>query len=172
MKRKDVKLYNLIFPIWLLWLVPITWLVIMPANFLIDFLVTFCAMKYLKIPQTWQKAKSVIFKVWILGFAADFIGTVLMFLSNLIDFNYETAFGKWWYQNITNAVAYYPFESIYSILWVTASVVLSACFIYLFNYKISFKKLEMPKTEKKKVALALAVFTAPYLFFLPTSWFF
>jgi len=36
MKKNQVKIYNLIFPIWLLWLIPATWIVVLPANFLID----------------------------------------------------------------------------------------------------------------------------------------
>lgn len=172
MKKKNVTLYNMIFPIWLLWLIPVTWLVVLPANFLIDLVVTLLAMKFLRVPQAWQKTKAVIFKVWVFGFAADFIGTVMMFLSGVPDFNYETELGKWWYTNISNAVSYYPFQSVYSVLWIAASVLLAAFFIYLFNYHISFKKLELTKKEKRKAAFALAVFTAPYLFFLPTSLFF
>ena len=33
MNKNSIKLYNVIFPIWLLWLIPITWLVVLPANF-------------------------------------------------------------------------------------------------------------------------------------------
>ena len=112
MKKNSIKLYNLIFPIWLLWLIPITWLVVLPSNFLIDLLVVVLTMKYLKIPDIKLNAKSIIFKVWIFGFIADFIGTASMFMVNIIDFNYETPLGKWWYYNITNAVSYNPFESL------------------------------------------------------------
>lgn len=172
MKKKNVTLYNLIFPIWMLWLIPVTWLVVLPANFVIDLLVTLAAMKCLKVEQPWQKTKSVVVKVWLFGFASDFIGTALMFLSNLIDFGYETALGKWWYQNITNAVAYDPFESVYAFLWVAVSVLLAGVCIYFFNQKFSFRNIELLPEQKRKIALVLAVVTAPYLFFLPTAWFF
>ena len=33
MKGKKIKLYNMAFPIWLLWLIPITWFIILPVNF-------------------------------------------------------------------------------------------------------------------------------------------
>ena len=62
----------------------------MPANFLIDLLVVVLTMKYLKIQDIKENAKSVILKVWIFGFIADFICTALMFMANVIDFNYET----------------------------------------------------------------------------------
>ena len=172
MKKNSIKLYNLIFPIWVLWLIPITWLVVLPVNFLIDSLVVVLTMKYLKVQDIKMNAKSVIFKVWIFGFIADFIGTVSMFMANVIDFNYETQLGKWWYNNISNAVSYNPFESIYSVLWVTVCVIITSIFIYLFNYKFCLKKSNLYNEQKKKLALSLAIFTAPYLFYIPTAWFF
>ncbi|RPF48870.1 hypothetical protein EDD70_1703 [Hydrogenoanaerobacterium saccharovorans] len=172
MKKNNIKLYNLIFPIWLLWLFPITWLVVLPANFLIDLMVVAVTLKYLKIQEIRQNMKAVIFSVWMFGFAADFIGTAAMLLSNIISFNYETQLGKWWYTNITNAVSYNPFESIYAVLWVSGCVILTAFLIYLFNYKYCLNKTNLDNTQKKKLALSLAVFTAPYLFYIPTVWFF
>lgn len=170
--RKKVKLYNIIFPIWLLWLVPTTWIIVLPANFLIDLTVIILTLKYLKIHDIKQKVKPVIVKTWLYGFVADFIGTVFMSLSTFIDFDITTPFGKWWFENITNPVAYSPFSSPYAILWTAVCVLIAAVFIYRFNYKICFKKLDAEDSQKKKLALSLAVFTAPYLFFLPTSWFF
>ncbi|OYP47011.1 hypothetical protein CG709_03480, partial [Lachnotalea glycerini] len=140
MKENHVKLYNLIFPIWILWLIPTTWVVVLPLNFIIDMTVVMLTMKHLKIQNMKKNVKSVILKVWIFGFIADFIGTLLMFSAILIDFNYETPFGKWWYDNISSAVSYDPFKSIFALLWVTISIVITAFFIYLFNYKICFKK--------------------------------
>jgi hypothetical protein len=165
MNKKSVKLYNLIFPIWLLWLIPITWIVVLPANFLMDLAVVVLTMKYLQVQDIKQNARSVILKVYIFGFFSDFIGTVLMFTSNIIDFNYETELGKWWYKNISNAVSYNPFESVYAVLWVTVCVIITAIFIYLFNYRYCLKKSNLNDDQKKKLALSLAIFTAPYLFF-------
>lgn len=172
MKNKNNKLYNVIFPIWFLMLIPVTWIVVLPANFLIDLLVVFLTMKYLKVQDIKSNIKSVIFKVWIFGFIADFIGTIGMFLSNLIDFDIQTKLGRWWYDNISNPVCYNPFNSIYSFLWVTVCVIITSLFIYLFNYKICLKKSNLHNMQKKKIALSLAIFTAPYLFYLPTKLFF
>lgn len=172
MKSNDMKLYNLIFPIWLLWLVPMTWVVVLPANFCIDLVGVVLTMRYLKVKDIKQNTKRVILRVWLCGFVADFIGTAAMFMVNIIDFNYETALGKWWYDNMTNAVSYNPFENIYAVMWVTACVIITALFIYLFNYKFCLKKSSLDDTQKKKLALSLAIFTVPYLFYLPTAWFF
>lgn len=171
MKKNGVKLYNLIFPIWLLWLIPVTWVVVLPMNFFIDLTIVVLTMKYMRVSDIKQKVKSVILKVWLFGFVADFIGTAAMLISNVIDFNYETEIGKWWYKNISNAVSYNPFTSIYSVLWVTGCLIITAFFIYLFNFKFCLKKLDIDNSQKKKLSLSLAVFTTPYLFYLPTVWF-
>lgn len=172
--KKQTKLYNVIFPIWILWLFPVTWIVVLPANFLIDLAVVVITLKVLSVEHIKEIAKKVIFKVWIFGFVSDFIGTVAMFSVNFMDMaiGNHSVLGEWWYKYLTNAVTYRPFENIYSILWVSACVVITGYFIYLFNYKVSFKKVDLDEEVKKKLALSLAVFTAPYLFYLPTSLFF
>ncbi|NLM03726.1 MAG: hypothetical protein GX214_01760, partial [Clostridiales bacterium] len=168
MKKSEVKLYNLIFPIWLLWLIPVTWLIVLPANFIIDLTVIVITMKFLKIPDIKDNVKLIIFKVWIFGFLADFIGTVSMFIVNIVDFDYQSKLGSWWYKNISNPVSYNPFESIYALLWVTLSLLITGFFIYLFNYKFSLNKTNLDKSQRKKIALSLAIFTAPYVFYIPT----
>lgn len=171
-QKRDIKVYNIIFPIWLLWLIPHTWILVLPLNFFFDLLVLKLAMKRYHIPNIKQNAKEVIWKVWTYGFVADFIGTAFMFVVNIVYFDYNTTFGAWWHENLVNAVSYNPFDSVFAILWVSVCVVITAFFIYLLNYKRSFRKLDIDNDEKKKLALSMAIFTAPYLFFLPTAWFF
>ena len=95
-----------------------------------------------------------------------------MFLVALIDVDYETKFGQWWYDNLTNAVMYNPFSTLPGFLWATMCVVITSVIIYFVNKKWCLKKLEISDNEKKKIALAMAVFTAPFLFYLPTAWFY
>ena len=47
--KNEFKLYNVIFPFWMLILFPYFWLVIFPVNFIIDSLVLLVAMFALKI---------------------------------------------------------------------------------------------------------------------------
>ena len=170
--KNNLKLYNLILPIWLLWLLPLTWIIVLPCNYFIDLLVVVLTLKYLHIMDVRSNAKLVIFRVWIFGFIADFIGTIFMFLANIINFDSASTTQKWWYDNISNPVSYSPFESIYSILWVTGCVAITGICIYLFNYKYCLNKSNLTNEQKKKLALALAIFTAPYTFYIPTMWFF
>lgn len=43
MKRHTIRLYNLIFPIWIFWMVPSLLWLLLPANFLWDSLVLLAA---------------------------------------------------------------------------------------------------------------------------------
>ena len=118
MSNKKAKLYNVIFPIWMLWIFPLTWLVILPANFVIDLLAVAITMKVLKIEHIWATAKPVILKVWLFGFLSDLIGTAAMLMAAFLDEDIlgPTA-GKWWYQNISYSVNYNPFQSIYGFFY-------------------------------------------------------
>lgn len=166
--RKDVKLYNVLFPIWMLVLFPLTWLIVLPGNFIIDFTVVALTMKFLKLPDIIKTTKTVIIRVWLMGFVADFIGTAGMLLSNFLDTWVNTDFSY----DLMFAVNYNPFESIWGFLWVTVCVVISAVLIYIFNYKWCLKNTAFDEAQRKKIALSLAIFTAPYLFYLPSMLFY
>ena len=172
--KKDTRLYNIIFPIWLLIAFPITWLsfIILPANFAIDFLVVFLTLKSLGVENRKEISKKVIFKVWVMGFVADIIGAVLMFVTACMFYTSYEPLDDWWYDYITNAVCYNPFENIFAFLVVTLFVALVGYLIYVINLKWCLKKVDLSPEHKKRVALNLAIFTAPYLFYLPTMWFY
>lgn len=168
MKRKT-KLYNVMFPIWLLALFPITWLVVIPANFLIDLLVLFLTMKLCKMPDIQRNLKSVILKTWLLGFVADLIGTAGMFLTVVTGDLLPDPYREWFNTQIGLGVMMNPFSSVGSFLWTAFFTALAGFLIYLFHVKFCLKKTTLDAIQRKKLALSVAIFTAPYLFFFPTS---
>lgn len=172
MDNRSCRVYNVIFPIWFLWLVPLTWVVVLPANFLIDLLVVWLTLRCLRIESAGRQARAVIWKVWGFGFLSDFIGTAVLFPSMALDFNSRTPFGKWWYDNITSPVAYNPLKNPLAAAWVVLAVAAAGVCIYFFNKKISFRNTDLTPRQKHAAALAMAVFTAPYFFLLPMEWFY
>ena len=157
---KSITLYNVLFPIWFLILFPITWLVILPANFIIDSLVLIISMKLLKTIKIKETYKSTILKVWGIGFASDFAGAGILFLG---------AEGPRQWREYLNSISWNPFDNWYAVLYVTFAVIISGILIYLLNLKLSFKNLDMEQRNKRILALALAVFTAPYIFLYPSA---
>ena len=164
--KKNTTLYNVIFPVWMLAFIPVTWLVVLPANFAIDLLVLRLAMGHLGLEDRKARAKTAILKVWLLGFAADIVGAAGMFAVNWLDL-----VGEGW-SDLAYHVCYQPFGHLGAFLWVAVCVAASAVLIWFFNNSFALKK-SIPETEERhKTALVLAVVTAPWLFFLPTAWFF
>lgn len=158
--NRQTKLYNVIFPVWMLVLVPMTWVVVLPANFIIDSAVVLIGLRLLKAESVLRTYKSVILKVWALGFAADIIGCVLLFLSQIGN-------GEAWYEYIQGPVAYNPLDNIFALLYVLIAVAVSGALIYFFNMRVSLKRTELEHAKKRALSLALAVLTAPYIFLVP-----
>lgn len=164
MKPNRVTLYNIIFPFWLLCMLPFAWLFVLPANFVIDLAVLCLALKCMRTPDVWKTAKQAIVRVWLLGFAADFIGTAGMLFANFLEARGVLD------ADFLYALDYNPFTDPTALVWAAACVLLSAGCIYGFNRRFALKALD--PARRKTAALALAVFTAPYFFLLPTAWFF
>lgn len=170
--KRDEKLCNVLFPIWFLLLFPISWLIVIPANFVIDLLALLLAMKLLRMPDIWKNLKSAVVKSWLSGFAADLVGGGAMFLGALAGEFLPSPVRQWVYHNITEAVMLNPFSSVGGFLWTAGCVALAGGVIYLLNLKFCLKKTTLTLAQKRKLALAMALVTAPYLFFLPATLFY
>ena len=144
--KKGIRLYNVIFPFWMLILLPVTWLIAIPANFAIDSLVLIIAMHILKMKNKALIYQKCILKVFLFGFLADIIGAGLLFLA--LYFNWSTM-GDELYLTIP-------------------ALIISGVLIFVFDYFFSFKKIS--KENRFKLALTFAIATAPYTFLIPTEW--
>ena len=156
---KSYKLCNVMFPIWFLILIPTAWLIVVPANFVIDSAVLLLGAHFFlrgRAKEIWKKS---ILKVFIFGFLSDFVGagflTAGLFISSY--FERSTVF-----EEACNGP-----QSIGGFLVLLFAVAVSAVCIYFADLKISFKKIESEVSERKKLALLMAIATAPYTFFIP-----
>jgi len=156
---KEFKLNNIIFPAWALFVFPFAWVVILPANFIIDSIVVLIVLKLLRAANVNGLYKKMIFKVWGLGFAADILGTIC--LSIMLGFADDITHMKY------RGLSYDPTSYPVGLVLTSIAVIISGILIYAFNYYCHFKELNMEQHQKKKLALTLAIVTAPYLMFLP-----
>lgn len=162
---KNNKLYNIFFPIWLLvWIWPLAWIIIIPLNFLWDLFILWISFKKNQVETS--TIKKVILRTWLMGFVSDFIGAILMYMILFLPFQSDA-----WY-DFTYALFYDPFSNILSFITITLCVILTGCIIYFFNSKFCLKKANLTKEQLHKTALNLAIFTAPYLLYLPSIWFY
>lgn len=156
------KLFNVIFPIWFLIIFPTTWLIVLPANFVIDSVVFLIALKILKVSNIKEMYKKCILKIWIVGFLADIVGSLILLATQVLPFDGVL-------NDLVISVAINPFSNISGFLYVLFAFLVSAFLIYFLNYKYTLNRVEIDSRLKVKIAIILAVFTAPYFFFLPTN---
>lgn len=147
MQHKQVRLYNVLFPLWMWMMIPVTWLIVLPGNFLIDSLVLIIALRVLKIDdrKTWYKRH--ILKVFGFGMLADVIGATYMLIL-AVGFHVGRMCDE-------------PYLTIPALL-------ISAVMIFVFNYFVTFRKVEKP--IRLRLALTFAIVTAPYTFLVPSGW--
>jgi len=146
-KKKDIILYNVLFPFWMLLLFPQVWLIVLPGNFIIDSLVFFISMLLLKIADKKQWYKKYILKIYAFGMLSDIIGSAYMLLMTLV----------------------FDVGRMGDELYLTIpALVIAVALIFVFNYFITFRKVD--KKTRLKLSLVFAVVTAPYTFLVPSSW--
>lgn len=143
--KKNVKLYNILFPIWMLMLFPVVWLIILPGNFIFDSIVLLIVMSALKIAERKEWYKKYIFKIFTFGMLSDLIGAGFLISTMYLDL--------------------YDFDV--EIFLTIPAVIIASVMIYVFNYFVTFKDLEKPL--RKKMALTFAIATAPYTFLIPSK---
>ncbi|MGM9594343.1 MAG: hypothetical protein ACI3U8_08305 [Candidatus Onthomonas sp.] len=154
--KRELRLYNVLFPIWMLFLWPGVWLILLPGNFLIDSLVLLLAMTTLGYAGRKAVWKSAILKVWGFGFAADLAGAVVTLgLMLLLD----------WL-----APQWNTFLIPGGQLLVLPGIAAAGALIYFLNRCFSFRRTELTARQIHRLSLALAVFTAPYTMLIPSEW--
>lgn len=165
--KKEVRLYNVIFPIWLLWLFPQVWLVALPGNLVIDVLVLTAALYTLKHENKRAVVKKLWWKFWLFGFLADFVGVAALLPSMFVGEVFLKVPGLRWAFDLIQPVMYNAFRSPVAFVWTLAAVALAGYCIYRFD-KWAMRDCDLlSDMEKYKIALAMAVVTAPWMFFIP-----
>lgn len=154
--KRTLRLYNVMFPIYAVFLMfPAVWLLALPVNFAIDSAVLLLAMGHYRYggrKEVWKK--SILF-IWLLGFLADIAAAALitalsLLLMELLNLSLYTH----WYVELLIALP---------------GVALAGWLIYVLDGKFAFRKTSLQPDQRRKIAAALAIFTAPYTMLIPTA---
>lgn len=138
------------------------------SNFLIDSLliVVLSLIYFRRVDGTLYK--KTVFKAWGFGFLSDFAGVVTVFVSRFIIYDLVL-------KSQANLTLNYDFpdqniQFPWNVITLTLGVVIAASLIFLFDYFFTFKTDMLTKKQRLVFSLCFAVFTAPYLFYLPADW--
>lgn len=154
--KKQVKLYNVLFPVWLLWLFPQILVIVLPGNLLIDCLVLYCTLRVLKHTQKKAVVKELMWKFWFRGFGADLLGAAWLFCDMIL----MDMLGR-------AADLYRPWSNPLAFLCTLSGVAVAGVCIYFSDKKAMEESDLLTDREKHTIALTMAIVTAPWLFFLP-----
>lgn len=152
--KKDTRLYNVMFPIWFLFLFPYLWLVMLPVNFLVDSLVISVYAHRHGLENKGMLWKKSILPVWITGFLCDIAGAGLTVLLYYLWTTLNTDF--------LNPILF-PGTTLISI----PGVVLAGALIYFVNKRFSFRRSGLDDASIQAICLRLAIITAPYTMLIP-----
>ena len=162
MEKRSQTLYNILLPIWLLWIFPQVWLIVLPGNLAVDVLVLLLALAVLGHSGKRAVVKALWWKLWLLGFAADAVGVGWMVLGM-----FTAAYGQgWWAENLTDITGS-PFRTPLALAWTLAGVAIAGVCIYFLDRRSLRRCSELEDRQRHGAALALAVLTAPWLFLVP-----
>ena len=157
MKRNEIRLYNVMFPVWMLvWFPSWLWLLLIPANYLIDRLVLRWSLSGSEERGLFCRRHA--WKICLDGFLADFVGSLLLFALYML-FS-SSKFGT--------ALAFNAFSDLPAFLATAFAILLSGALIFLLD-RLILTRAGLDAAASKKTALRLAAITAPYLFLVPVG---
>ena len=171
--KRETRLYNVIFPIWILmfWPSPPVFLVTLFGNLAIDCAVVVLALLALRHPAKGAVLRRCWWKVWLYGFLSDVIGAVWLTAG---------LFGAWaldadgtaagWVRDFAMAMTVNPFRYPLALAWTAVGVAIAGVCIYFFDRRVFRRIPELDGRQSHTIALTLAIATAPWLFFIPIYW--
>lgn len=111
--------------------------------------------------------KKLWWKFWLLGFLSDFVGVAALIPALFAGMLPSMAPWLGVVYDQISPVMHNPFLSPVAFLWTLAAVALAGYCIYRFDKKAMASCELLSGEEKHKIALTMAVATAPWLFFIP-----
>ena len=170
--KREIKISNVLFPIWLLLLFPPLILFSLAGNFVVDSAAILLTLRVLRGGWAGEVWKASILRAWLLGFLADLIGGLVMLAPMFLNEGVSGIPGGDWLERLAYGVYFNPFDSVAAFLWTALAAAVSALCIYGFNHRFVFRRADVSERERRRLSLIMAVVTAPWLFFLPTAWFY
>lgn len=147
------KLYNVIFPLWIIIFVPPYAFIPLVGNLLINGIVIYAMLRIHRIDVQKQFFVQRVLATWGFGFLADIAGAVLLyFCSEMLDV------GVLIWSNPKDFLVY------------LGAVLFTGYLIYLFNRWL-FSRHPLTAPFAYKIGCAMGSITAPWMFMIPPQWF-
>ena len=167
--KREMHLYNVIFPVWILmfWPNPPVFLATLFGNLVIDCAVVILTLLAMRHPAGGAVLRRCWWRVWLFGFLSDLVGALWLATG---------LFGAWalgadgnvgWISDFSMSMTVNPFRYPLALVWTAIGVAVAGVCIYCFDRRVFRRTPELDGRQGRILALALAIATAPWLFFLP-----
>ena len=161
MKNNNVRLYNILLPLWLIVFLPTYfWLILIPLNYIIDRVVLRWSLG--DMPDKGLFCRKHTWKICLAGFLSDLAGSLILLG---VSIPFSDLSGRFY--DIGHAIMFDPFSDFIGLLIVAASIAVSAVCIYFLDRWI-LGKAGLEPEQVKRAAIRLALITAPYLYLFPS----
>lgn len=162
-KRKGSALYNILLPLWLLvWFPSLLWLLLIPANYLVDGIVLRWSLRGMDGRDDFCHRHT--WKVCLAGFASDFAGSLVLLAAYLVIGMGDSGLAH----DIVYGLGFNPFSHPAALIITLAAMVVSSLCIYGLDLRI-LKTAGLGPEQAHSSAARLALITAPYLFLFPSA---
>ena len=141
------------------------WLILIPANYLIDRIVLSWSLGDYESKNLFCRKHT--WKICIAGFAADFIGSSIIIFRDL----YKPFFPQETILAINYAVYGTPFASSAGLIVFLLAILIAGICVYFFD-RLILIRAGLEKHTAVRIAVLMAVITAPYTILIPTNLFY
>ena len=109
-------------------------------------------------------------KICLAGFVSDFAGAILLFALNQLMYSLNDDVNSF-ISKTADGLMFNPFSNVLSLIIVITAMAISAVCIYKLDKSI-LTKAGLDIYQAKKSAIRLAIITAPYVYLIPSEWFY
>lgn len=160
--KKEIKLYNVCFPIWLITLYPSIWGITLLMNCLLGSLLLILGYKLLKIKEVKAVYHETALKVLSILCLADLMSLGFVLMSQWLQ-------GEWWEEYIKNPIVSNPLDNIWSIGYLSILLIGVAGMTYELLWKWGFKTKRLQKLQRKQLSLAFVLINSSWMLFYPSQ---
>lgn len=163
MGKHPIRTYNILLPIWLLvWFPSWLWLLLIPANYLLDRIVLHWSLKGLDDRNAF--CRRTAWRICAAGFLSDFVGSAFLIgVQVLLSFiNSDMA------DSVADSLMSNPSGNIGALACALLAIAVAGLCIYLLDRWI-LNAAGLDRERARRSALRLALITAPYLFLFPSN---
>lgn len=172
--KKNVKLRSIYFPFY--GFIMLNWkgfLPMLPINLAVTALVLYLILHFSKADNKLAAWKQGVLPCFGFGLLADLCGVFFRFLPLLLELLFGalgmTGIADFFGKNLSDMVLYniYLGPVFIKLVWTVLSILFAGVFVFLFNNRFALKTAIPDEKLRRRAALILAIFTAPWSFMCP-----